>query len=114
MPMAIPVDQQVPILGELSAPACAPLPVDRTGKVDLTIHHRMDTHHGANLRILGHAAEYLVESRRFMMSASKADNEAVHILMLLSRQIFDEYAEAVAFRKRFHDWLMDRTVQRCA
>lgn len=87
------------------------LSVDPAGKVDLTIHRRTKTHHGQTLRLLGHAAEYLVESRRFMMSAGRADDEAVRILMRLSREIFEEYAENETGNRGFGDWIMDRMVK---
>ncbi|HEX7158412.1 MAG TPA: hypothetical protein VF214_05345, partial [Edaphobacter sp.] len=82
-------------LYEMDAPVPLMFPVTPGGNVDLTIHRRTDTHHGVTLRLLGHAAEYLVESRMFAASDSKADQEAVHILMRLSREIFEEYAEGV-------------------
>ena len=100
--------------GERDALPFSWFPVDPSGKADLTIHRRTDTHHGSTLKTLGHAAEYLAESRRFMMTAGKADREAVHILMRLSREIFEEYAQGIAVRKRFQDWVMDQVVQRCA
>lgn len=110
MPQTTPIDHCV--LGELSANTSGQFPVDVMGRADLTIHRRTDTHHGATLRLLGHAAEYLVESRSFeVQTSAKADDEAVHILMLLSRQVFEEYAEDVAVRRRFHDWLMDKVVE---
>ena len=99
---------------EMDAPVPLVFPVRGGNKADLTIHRRTDTHHGATLRLLGHAAEYLAESRRFEASDHKANQEAVHLLMSLSREIFEEYAEAVAVRTRFHDWMMDRFVERCA
>jgi hypothetical protein len=99
---------------EMDTPVPLMFPVGARSKADLTIHRRTDTHHGATLRLLGHAAEYLVESRMLKPSDHKANQEAVHILMRLSREIFEEYAEAVAVRKRFHDWLMDQIVERCA
>jgi hypothetical protein len=92
----------------------ASFPVDASGRPDLTIHRKTDTHHGATLQILGHAAEYLAESRRYTLSATKTDEEAIHILMRLSREVFDEYAKAAAARTRFHDWVMDQVVRRCA
>jgi hypothetical protein len=98
----------------MDAPVPLMFPAGAESKADLTIHRRTDTHHGATLRLLGHAAEYLVELRILEASERKANQEAVHILMKLSREIFEEYAEAVAVRKRFHDWMMDRIVERCA
>ena len=50
---------------------------------DLTIHRITSTHHGRTLLMLGHAAEYLANSRRY--STEKVDHaanvEAIHILM---------------------------------
>ena len=52
--------------------------------------------------MLGHAAEYLVNSRRFLRRAkvNDSDNEAIHILMSLSRTVFDEYAEGASKGRR--------------
>ena len=65
---------------------------------DLTIHRLTRSHHGRTLLMLGHAAEYLVDSRRYLAygKASDSDNEAVHILMSLSREVFDDYAEGAS------------------
>src|ERR1700754_2198942 len=61
---------------------------------DLTIHRQTKSHHGRVLRTLGHAAEYLVDSRRFSIDPCDlhAEQEAVRILMRLSREVFEEYA----------------------
>jgi hypothetical protein len=73
-----------------------------TDAPDLTIHRVTGTHHGRTLLMLGHAAEYLVDSRRFLQRAAvnDSDNEAIHILMGLSRNVFDEYAEGVSKGRR--------------
>jgi hypothetical protein len=65
---------------------------------DLTIHRITKTHHGRTLVSLGHAAEYLANSRRFLLreKMNDSDNEAIHLLMSLSRRVFDEYAEGVS------------------
>jgi hypothetical protein len=68
---------------------------------DLTIHRVTATHHGRTLLMLGHAVEYLVDTRRFLQATvSDSDNEAVHILMGLSRSVFDEYAESASRGRR--------------
>jgi hypothetical protein len=76
-------------LSGVNGPADAP---------DLTIHRLTRTHHGRTLLMLGHAAEYLVDSRRYLVQgkATDSDNEAIHILMGLSRSVFDDYAEGVS------------------
>jgi hypothetical protein len=73
-----------------------------TDAPDLTIHRVTGTHHGRTLLMLGHAAEYLVDSRRFLQRAAvnHSDNEAIHILMGLSRTVFDEYAGGVSKGRR--------------
>jgi hypothetical protein len=65
---------------------------------DLTIHRITRTHHGRTLLLLGHAAEYLVDSRQFLQqaAANDSDNEAIHILMSLSRSVFDDFAEGAS------------------
>ena len=112
IPTPASVDDIVPTFCDLKDPTSCTFSVDPAGKADITIHRRTGTHHGATLRILGHAAEYLVDSRKFLTSAGKADAEAVYILMRLSREIFEEYAEGVAVGRRLHDWVMDRMVRR--
>jgi hypothetical protein len=79
---------------------------------DLTIHRITRTHHGRTLLTLGHAAEYLANSGRY--SSEKIDHasnvEAVHILMELSRSVFDEFAEGRTLSRRFEHWLIERAV----
>jgi hypothetical protein len=80
---------------------------------DLTIHRITETHHGRTLLTLGHAAEYLVNSRRYTTEKFdyEAHAEAVHILMGLSRSVFDEIAERRTLHQRFQDWLVARVVR---
>jgi len=65
------------------------------------------------LLTLGHAAEYLANSRRY--STEKVDHEAnveaIHILMGLSRSVFEEFAERRTLNRRFEQWLVDRAVR---
>jgi hypothetical protein len=81
-----------------------------TDTPDLTIHRVTKTHHGRTLLMLGHAAEYLADSRRFSAPgrATDSDNEAIHILMGLSRSVFDEYAGGASKARR-----LDRLVLGC-
>jgi hypothetical protein len=82
-------------------------------RADLTIHRITPTHHGRTLLILGHAAEYLANSRRFtiLKFEDTADEEAIHILMGLSRQVFEEFAEKKTEKRRVGDWLIERVVR---
>jgi hypothetical protein len=81
--------QRVPTLSAADTPQASS---------DLTIHRITETHHGRTLLTLGHAAEYLADSRRFLFpeTSTGADDEAIHILMELSSQVFTEYAELKA------------------
>jgi hypothetical protein len=83
----------------------APLREDAS---NLTIRRISKTHHGRTLQILGHAAEYLVNSGRFLVegSSSADDDEAVRILMRLSSSVFRDYAESVKVRRPVEDFLM--------
>jgi hypothetical protein len=80
---------------------------------DLTIHRITNTHHGRTLLTLGHAAEYLANSRRY--STEKVDHvanvEAIHILMELSRSVFEDFAERRTLNRRLEDWLVGRAVR---
>ncbi len=54
------------------------------------------------LEVLGHAVEYLVDSRMFMLGEHNraAETEAVQILMRQSRTVFAECREVVPLRVR--------------
>jgi hypothetical protein len=80
---------------------------------DLTIHRITKSHHGRTLLLLGHASEYLANSRRFTMLRydDSADEEAIHILMGLSRQVFEEFAEQTTEKRRLGDRLIERAVR---
>jgi hypothetical protein len=79
----------------------------------LTIHRRTTSHHGNALRTLGHAAEYLIESRSASIDAmaTAAEREATHILMHLSRNVFDEYVAMTQQRHPVTDWIMNQAIR---
>ena len=80
---------------------------------DLTIHRITKTHHGRTLLTLGHAAEYLANSRRYSPQEfdHAANVEAIHILMGLSRSVFEEFAARRTLNRRFEEWLVERAVR---
>jgi hypothetical protein len=82
-------------------------------RADLTIHRITKSHHGRTLLLLGHATEYLANSRRFTMLRydDSADEEAIHILMGLSRQVFEEFADQTTERRQIGDRLIERAVR---
>jgi hypothetical protein len=75
---------------------------------DLTIHRITSTHHGRTLLMLGHAAEHLSTTRRFSTEKVNhaANVEAIHILMELSRSVFDDFAERRTLNQRLQDWVV--------
>jgi hypothetical protein len=76
----------------------------------LGIRRRANHQQGRALEILGHAVEYLVDSRMFRSEepTAPADAEALQILMLLSRQVFAECAEVVPLAHRLRIWIDKR------
>lgn len=76
--------------------------------LNLTTYRITKTHHGRTLQMLGHAAEYLVHSRKFLetRSATRADDEAVRILRRLSSSVFLEYAENMKARRPVEDFVV--------
>lgn len=83
------------------------------GHLSLTVLSQSRSHHGDSLRMLGHAAEYLVDSRMFSpeIPETMGDREAVHILMRVRREVFDEYAVIADRRHSVTDWGMGRAVR---
>ncbi|MBS1822236.1 MAG: hypothetical protein JST61_09715 [Acidobacteria bacterium] len=82
-----------------------------TEETILTIHRRSRSHHGATLRTLGHAAEYLA-ARSFTGNVhSASDREAIHVLMRLSRDVFDDYARLTRRHHPVADWIMGQAVR---
>jgi hypothetical protein len=79
---------------------------------DPTIHRITRTHHGRTLLTLGHAAEYLrrYSTEKVDHTANSSNVEAIHILMELSRRVFDEFAEGRTLSGRFEQWLIERAV----
>lgn len=85
-----------------------PAGLPRHGGGRLTTYRISKTHHGRTLQTLGHAAEYLVNSRRFLVgvAVNEADEAAVRILRRLSSNVFREYAESVRVRRPVEDFVM--------
>lgn len=63
---------------------------------------------GRALEALGHAIEYLVDSRLFDQWESPADAEAVHLLMACSRNVFADCDEMHPWHQRVQRALMKR------
>jgi hypothetical protein len=79
-----------------------------TGRsVNLVVRRRTSLQQGQALEVLGHAIEYLIDSRMFFIDrpSSRADSDAIHLLMLRSRQIFRECIEVVPPAQRLRAWI---------
>lgn len=63
---------------------------------------------GKALETLGHAIEYLVDSRLFDQWQSPADAEAVHMLMGCSRAVFADCDEVCPWHQRVQRALVKR------
>jgi hypothetical protein len=76
----------------------------------LGVRRRSSPQQGRALEILGHAVEYLVDSRMFQIDrpTTRADAEATQILMLLSREVFFECAAVVPPAQRLKLWIAER------
>ena len=73
------------------------------------VRRRASLHQGMALETLGHAVEYLVDSRMFAEDPdTRADQEAIQILMRLSRQVFAECPEVIPLHRRLGAWLIGR------
>jgi hypothetical protein len=59
------------------------------------------------LEKIGHATEYLVDSRMLLIHepTTKVDDEALHLLMRLSRSILSECEEIIPLSQRLRQWL---------
>lgn len=62
---------------------------------------------GKALEKLGHAVEYLVDSRMALIHepSTRADAEALDILMRLSRSVFADCEEIVPIGRRLKEWV---------
>jgi hypothetical protein len=65
---------------------------------------------GRALETLGHAIEYLIDSQlwRGRDYDPKNDQEAIQILMRLSREVFGECPEVISVRRRLKAWMAER------
>ena len=84
-----------------------------SNEAGLTIHRISKTHHGRTLVTLGHAAEYLANSRQYSIEGfdNKADDEAIHILLELSRSVFEDFAKPQTLSRRIGNWVVEHVVR---
>jgi len=97
--------QRLHVIGG-SAPAALEAVAHASGEI---IQRRGSRAQGRALEAIGHAVEYLVDSRLFEVGShnQRSEQEAVQILMRLSRAVFVECPEVVSLRKRVKRWLVE-------
>lgn len=83
---------------------------DRSGALPdprKAIRRRANLKQGFALEALGHAVEYLVDSRLFNQNDADAhsDQEAIQVLMRMSRAVFAECDEVLPLRRRMGRWI---------
>lgn len=76
----------------------------------ITVRRRANRQQGRALEIVGHAIEYLVDSRLFITSGldERAEQQAIQSLMRASRAVFVECAEVVPLRSQVRLWIERR------
>lgn len=85
----------LPLTATPQLPPMTPRPIMR----------RSTPQQGVALEVLGHAIEYLVDSRLPEGGADRSDAEAIRLLMCCSRAVFEECSEIVPMRRRLSAWL---------
>jgi hypothetical protein len=83
------------------------------------VRRRGNAEQGRALEALGHAVEYLVDSRMFLRTQAESDSnrDAVQMLMRLSRTVFLECPEVVPLGRKVARWVtagVSRTGRRAA
>ena len=74
------------------------------------VRRRGSVEQGRALESIGHAVEYLVDSRMFSAGEydSRDEQEAIQILMRMSRAVFAECPEVISLRRRLRRWVQER------
>jgi hypothetical protein len=85
------------ITGSISSPRATRLLVGR---------RRTTPRQGRALEILGHAVEYLADSRLYDLNEAPADGEAIRVLMSCSRQVFAECELIQPLHRRLRNSLL--------
>ena len=81
--------------------------VQRSGSRSSSVRRRPTPQQGRALEVLGHAVEYLVDSRLYLDSgiSQPSDGLAVQLLMRLNREVFAECPQVVPISRRLRRWL---------
>ena len=85
-----------------------PFGSQQPGSRPAPIRRRTTQQQGRAVEILGHAIDYLVDSRLFDQWETPGDAAAVHLLMERSRAVFADCAEIVPWPQRVQQALVKR------
>ena len=71
------------------------------------IRRRSSLQQGLAIQILGNAVDHLLSSRMFLIDEppSKADADAIHILMRLKRAVFSECEQVTETNRNLRQWM---------
>lgn len=77
------------------------------GGPNISVRRRLDRQNGQALEQIGHAIEYLIDSRALFTGSvpGEAVDEAIEILSRASRAVFSECPEIVPRRRKLSLWL---------
>jgi hypothetical protein len=76
----------------------------------LPVRRRANVNQARAIEKLGHAIDHLIYSRMFLTDASvvKAETDAVHLLMVLRRRVFEECETVVGRNRQVKQWIAER------
>jgi hypothetical protein len=80
----------------------------------LSIRRRANADQARAIEKLGHAMDHLIYSRIFLTDADavKAEADAIHILMVLRRGIFEDCERVVSESHQIRRWMTERPGQK--
>ena len=78
------------------------------------VRRRTTPQQGRALEVLGHAIEYLVDSRLPEGGPTSAENRALRILMACSRSVFEDSVAVVPVHQRVNKWVQGQLRRRNA
>jgi hypothetical protein len=76
----------------------------------LPVRRRANANQARAIEKLGHAVDHLLYSRMLLMDAAavKADTNAIHILMVSRRSVFEECERVVSEDRQVKRWIRER------
>ncbi len=77
------------------------------------VQRRANVDHARAIQKLGHAVDHLIYSRMFLMDPDmvKADADAIHLLTVLLRSVFEECETLAQENRQVKQWIMARHVE---